>query len=179
MPGVHAQDPDQVPTLRASRLYAMVRERALPGCPRLVPRPGFAAASAARRRSVPTATHSAARTGEWTGRPLAKLSAGRALRPLMAFVVVLSHSGHLFLRFVLRYLDELLRTRPCRCVCVLCEDQRKRRYRVERATPSIFATLPPCSPWSSVARSISIGTPPRFYRLNKWSGPVRRRHLPV
>lgn len=87
------------PTLRASRLYAMVRERGYPGAPdhfralvaRLRPRP--AAEAYLRLRTLP------GDQGQVDWAHFGKLTVGRALRPLMAFVMVLSYSRHLFLRF--------------------------------------------------------------------------------
>jgi transposase len=87
------------PTLRASRLYAMVRERGYPGAPdhfralvaRLRPRP--AAEAYLRLRTL------AGEQGQVDWAHFGKLSVGRALRPLMAFVMVLSYSRHMFLRF--------------------------------------------------------------------------------
>lgn len=89
------------PTLRASRLYAMVRERGYPGAPdhfravvaRVRPRP--AAEAYLRLRSLPAEV---AQT-DWAH--FGKLSIGRAVRPLMAFVMVLAYSRYLFLRFYL------------------------------------------------------------------------------
>jgi transposase len=89
------------PTLRASRLYAMVRERGYPGAPdhfralvaRLRPRP--AAEAYLRLRTLP------GEQGQVDWAHFGKLSVGRAVRPLMAFVMVLSYSRHLFLRFYL------------------------------------------------------------------------------
>jgi transposase len=89
------------PTLRASRLYAMVRERGYPGAPdhframvaRLRPRP--AAEAYLRLRTLPAEQSQV----DWAH--FGKLSIGRAVRPLMAFVMVLSYSRHLFLRFYL------------------------------------------------------------------------------
>jgi transposase len=89
------------PTLRASRLYAMVRERGYPGAPdhfralvaRLRPRP--AAEAYLRLRTLP------GEQGQVDWAHFGKLSVGRALRPLMAFVMVLSYSRYLFLRFYL------------------------------------------------------------------------------
>ncbi|MCC6535324.1 MAG: IS21 family transposase [Burkholderiales bacterium] len=89
------------PTLRASRLYAMVRERGYPGAPdhfraivaRLRPRP--AAEAYLRLRTLPGEQAQV----DWAH--FGKLTIGRALRPLMAFVMVLSYSRHLFLRFYL------------------------------------------------------------------------------
>jgi len=89
------------PTLRASRLYAMVRERGYPGAPdhfraivaRLRPRP--AGEAYLRLRTLPGEQMQA----DWAH--FGRLSIGRALRPLMAFVMVLSYSRHLFLRFYL------------------------------------------------------------------------------
>jgi transposase len=87
------------PTLRASRLYAMVRERGYPGAPdhfralvaRLRPRP--AAEAYLRLRTLP------GDQGQVDWAFFGKLTVGRAVRPLMAFVMVLSYSRHLFLRF--------------------------------------------------------------------------------
>src|ERR1700687_2633711 len=89
------------PTLRASRLYAMVRERGYPGAPdhfraiiaQLRPRP--VAEAYLRLRTLPGEQ---AQT-DWAH--FGKLTIGRAQRPLMAFVMVLSYSRHLFLRFYL------------------------------------------------------------------------------
>jgi transposase len=87
------------PTLRASRLYAMVRERGYPGAPdhfralvaQLRPRP--AAEAYLRLRTLP------GDQGQTDWAHFGKLTVGRAVRPLMAFVMVLSYSRHLFLRF--------------------------------------------------------------------------------
>jgi len=89
------------PTLRASRLYAMVRERGYPGAPdhfraliaRLRPRP--AAEAYLRLRTLPGEQAQV----DWAH--FGQLTIGRAVRPLMAFVMVLSYSRHLFLRFYL------------------------------------------------------------------------------
>jgi transposase len=89
------------PTLRASRLYAMVRERGYPGAPdhfraiiaRLRPRP--AAEAYLRLRTLP------GEQGQVDWAHFGELTIGRAQRPLMAFVMVLSYSRHLFLRFYL------------------------------------------------------------------------------
>ena len=89
------------PTLRASRLYTMVRSRGYPGAPdhfraivaRLRPRP--AGEAYLRLRTLPGEQMQV----DWAH--FGRLSIGRALRPLMAFVMVLSYSRHLFLRFYL------------------------------------------------------------------------------
>jgi len=89
------------PTLRASRLYTMVRERGYPGAPdhfralvaQLRPRP--AGEAYLRLRTLPGEQAQA----DWAH--FGKLAIGRAERPLMAFVMVLSYSRHLFLRFYL------------------------------------------------------------------------------
>jgi transposase len=89
------------PTLRASRLYQMVRERGYPGAPdhfraivaRYRPRPP--AEAYLRLRTLP------AEQGQIDWAHFGKLAVGRALRPLMAFVMVLSYSRQLFLRFYL------------------------------------------------------------------------------
>ena len=87
------------PTLRASRLYTMVRERGYPGAPdhfraivaRLRPRP--AGEAYLRLRTLP------GEQGQVDWAHFGKLTIGRAERPLMAFVMVLSYSRYLFLRF--------------------------------------------------------------------------------
>jgi transposase len=89
------------PTLRASRLYTMVRARGYPGAPdhfraiiaRLRPRP--AGEAYLRLRTLP------GEQGQVDWAHFGKLAIGRAVRPLMAFVMVLSYSRHLFLRFYL------------------------------------------------------------------------------
>lgn len=89
------------PTLRASRLHAMVRERGYAGAPdhfraivaRLRPRP--AAEAYLRLRTL----RGEQAQCDWAH--FGKLAIGRALRPLMAFVMVMSYSRHLFLRFYL------------------------------------------------------------------------------
>jgi transposase len=89
------------PTLRASRLYQMVRERGYPGTPdhfrtivsRLRPRP--AGEAYLRLRTLP------GEQGQVDWAHFGKLTMGRAERPLMAFVMVLSYSRYLFLRFYL------------------------------------------------------------------------------
>ena len=90
------------PTLRASRLYAMVKARGYPGAPdhfraivaRLRPREN--AEAYLRLRTLP------GEQGQVDWAHFGKLRIGRAMRPLMAFVMVLSYSRMLFLRF---YLD--------------------------------------------------------------------------
>lgn len=87
------------PTLTASRLHAMVRERGYRGGPdhfraivaRLRPRPK--AEAYLRLRTL------AGEQGQVDWAHFGKLTVGRALRPLMAFVMVLSYSRKLFLRF--------------------------------------------------------------------------------
>ncbi|MGH8291744.1 MAG: IS21 family transposase [Steroidobacteraceae bacterium] len=89
------------PSLRASRLYHMVRERGYPG------RPSHFRAIVARHRPRPVAeAYLRLRTlqadqGQVDWAHFGKLAVGKALRPLMAFVMVLSYSRHLFLRFYL------------------------------------------------------------------------------
>jgi transposase len=87
------------PRLRASRLYTMVRERGYPGAAdhfraliaQLRPRP--AAQAYLRLRTLPGEQAQV----DWAH--FGKLTVGRAVRPLMAFVMVLSYSRQLFLRF--------------------------------------------------------------------------------
>ena len=89
------------PTLRASRVYTMVRERGYPGAvdhfraliAQLRPRP--AAEAYLRLRTLPGDQAQC----DWAH--FSKLLVGRATRPLMAFVMVLSYSRQLFLRFYL------------------------------------------------------------------------------
>jgi transposase len=89
------------PTLRASRLYQMVRERGYLGSAdhfrhmvaRWRPRP--VAEAYLRLRTLPGEQSQI----DWAH--FGKLTIGRAQRPLMAFVMVLSYSRHLFLRFYL------------------------------------------------------------------------------
>ena len=91
----------QYPTLRASRLYRMVRERGYPGGPdhfravvgRYRPRP--LAQAYLRLRTLPAEQSQV----DWAH--FGHVTIGRARRPLMAFVMVLSYSRHLFLRFYL------------------------------------------------------------------------------
>src|SRR5271167_3609667 len=92
---------EKFPKLTASRLYAMVRERGYCGRPdhfrhlvaRLRPRPK--AEAYLRLRTLPGEQAQV----DWAH--LGHLEIGRARRPLMAFVMVLSYSRHIFLRFFL------------------------------------------------------------------------------
>ena len=89
------------PTLRASRLYHMVRERGYSGSAdhfrhlmrRFRPRP--VAEAYLRLRTL------AGEQGQVDWAHFGHLQIGRARRTLMAFVMVLSYSRHLFLRFYL------------------------------------------------------------------------------
>jgi transposase len=93
---------EKFPRLTASRLYAMVRERGYRGRPdhfrHLIAchRPRPKAEAYLRLRSLP------GEQGQVDWGHFGHLEIGRARRPLMAFVVVLSHSRQIFLRF---YLD--------------------------------------------------------------------------
>lgn len=87
------------PRLRASRLYAMVKQRGYPGAA-----DHFRAMVARHRPRPPAEAFLRLRTlpGEqaqvdWAH--FGKLTIGRATRPLVAFVMVLSYSRRLFLRF--------------------------------------------------------------------------------
>lgn len=96
------QNLEKFPTLTASRLYAMVQERGYIGGPdhfrHLVglyrPRPSREAYL--RLRTLP------GEQGQVDWGHFGHLEIGRARRPLMAFVMVLSWSRRIFLRF---YLD--------------------------------------------------------------------------
>jgi len=89
------------PTLRASRLYRMVRERGYAGSAdhfrhlmrRYRPQP--AGEAYLRLRTL------AGEQGQVDWAHFGTIPIGRARRPLMAFVMVLSYSRHLFLRFYL------------------------------------------------------------------------------
>jgi transposase len=92
---------EQFPTLTASRLHAMVRERGYPGGPdhfrHLVAlhRPRPKAEAYLRLRTLPGEQAQV----DWGH--FGHLTIGRARRPLMAFVMVLSYSRRIFLRFFL------------------------------------------------------------------------------
>ena len=87
------------PTLTASRLYVMVRERGYPGRPdhfrHLIAchRPRRKAEAYLHLRSLP------GEQGQVDWGHFGDLEIGRARRKLMAFVMVLSHSRQIFLRF--------------------------------------------------------------------------------
>ncbi len=90
------------PTLRASRLYAMVSDRGYSGSPDY-----FRNIIAGLRPRPPGEKYPAPRTlpgeqahVEWA--QFSEIAIGGAVRPLMAFVMAISYSCHLFLRF---YLD--------------------------------------------------------------------------
>src|ERR1019366_6013595 len=89
------------PSLTASRLYGMVRERGYPGRPdhfrHLIAcyRPRPKAEAYLRLLTLP------GEQGQVDWGHFGHLQIGRARRPLMAFVMVLSHSRQLFLRFFL------------------------------------------------------------------------------
>jgi transposase len=86
------------PALTASRLYVMVRERGYRGSPdhfrHLIAchRPRPKAEAYLRLRSLP------GEQGQVDWGHFGHLEIGRARRPLMAFVMVLSHSRQIFLR---------------------------------------------------------------------------------
>ena len=92
---------EKFPTLTASRLYAMVRERGYSGGPdhfrhvisRHRPRPK--AEAYLRLATLP------GEQGQVDWGHFGKHTIGRAMRPLMAFVMVLSYSRQIFLRFSL------------------------------------------------------------------------------
>lgn len=92
---------EKYPSLRASRLYTMVRERGYPGAP-----DHFRAIVARLRPRPPAEAYLRLRTlrgeqGQVDWAFFGKMRIGRALRPLMAFVMVLSYSRMSFLRFYL------------------------------------------------------------------------------
>jgi transposase len=92
---------EKFPTLTASRLYAMVRERGFVGGP-----DHFRHVIACHRPHSKTEAYLRLRTlpgeqGQVDWGHFGQLIIGRALRPLMAFVIVLSYSRDIFLRFFL------------------------------------------------------------------------------
>ena len=98
------------PTLSAARLFVMVHERGYRGSPEhfrhviagMRPRP--AAEAFLRLRTLPGEQAQV----DWAH--FGHLQIGRARRPLMAFVMVLSYSRHIFLRFFLdARMDSFLR----------------------------------------------------------------------
>ena len=92
---------EKFPTLTASRLFAMVYERGYRGSPDhfrhliALHRPRRPAEAYLRLRSLPGEQAQV----DWGH--FGHLQIGRARRPLMAFVMVLSHSRQIFLRFFL------------------------------------------------------------------------------
>jgi transposase len=90
---------EKYPTLRASRLYEMVRQRGYGGGPdhfrHVVARyrPRRVAEAYLRLRTLPGEEAQV----DWGY--FGKLTIGRAVRPLWGFVMVLSYSRHVFLRF--------------------------------------------------------------------------------
>jgi transposase len=100
LPFIH-QILEKFPRLAASRLYVMVHERGYRGSPHhfrhliacLRPRPQ--AEAFLRLRSLPGEQAQV----DWAH--FGHLAIGRARRPLMAFVMVLSYSRYIFLRFFL------------------------------------------------------------------------------
>lgn len=90
---------EKYPGLRASRLFVMIKERGYPGGPdhirRVVGRlrPRKPAEAFQRLRTLPGEQAQV----DWAH--FGKLQIGRAIRPLWAFVMVLSYSRRLFLRF--------------------------------------------------------------------------------
>jgi transposase len=92
---------EKFPTLTASRLFAMVHERGYRGSPDhfrhliALHRPRRPAEAYLRLRSLPGEQAQV----DWGH--FGHLQIGRARRPLMAFVMVLSHSRQIFLRFFL------------------------------------------------------------------------------
>jgi transposase len=96
-----AETLQKFPTLTASRLYGMVRERGYRGGPRY-----FRHIIACHRERRPAKADLRLRSlageqGQVDWRHFGHLSIGRARRPLMALVMVLSYSRQIFLQFFL------------------------------------------------------------------------------
>jgi len=94
---------EKYPTLRASRLYEMVKQRGYPGAP-----DHFRAIVARHRPRPPAEAFLRLRTlpgeqGQVDWGHFGKIMVGKAKRALMAFVMVLSWSRWVFLRFYLNY----------------------------------------------------------------------------
>lgn len=101
---------EKFPTLTASRLHAMVRERGYAGSPSrfrhliALHRPRPAGEAFLRLRTLP------GEQGQTDWGHFGHLQIGRARRPLMAFVMVLSYSRALYLRFFLgAHMENFLR----------------------------------------------------------------------
>src|SRR6185437_11001157 len=92
---------ERYPTLTASRIYAMVRERGYRGSPDhfrhliAMHRPRRPAEAYLRLTTFP------AEVGQVDWGHFGRLQIGRARRPLMAFVMVLAWSRQIFLQFFL------------------------------------------------------------------------------
>ena len=103
------------PRLTASRLYAMVRERGYPGRRPCEGRGHFRHLIACHRPRPKAEAYLRLRTlpgeqGQVDWGHFGDLEIGRARRPLMAVVMVLSHSRQIFLRFCLdARMEDLLR----------------------------------------------------------------------
>jgi transposase len=91
------------PTLTASRLYGMVRERGHRGGPDHFRH--FIACHRPRRpaEAYPRLRGLAGEEGQVDWGHFGHLTIGRAHRPLMAFVMVLSYSRQIFLQFFLSW----------------------------------------------------------------------------
>jgi transposase len=100
LPFIHATW-QAYPTLPASRLYDMCRQRGYPGSPHhfrhqvAAYRPRPRAEAYLRLKTLPGEQSQV----DWGH--FGKLTLGRAVRPLLAFVMVLSYSRRIFLRFYL------------------------------------------------------------------------------
>ena len=150
---------EKYPTLRASRLYAMVRERGYTGGPdhfrhvvaRYRPRP--VAEAYLRLRTLPGEQAQV----DWGY--FGKLQVGRAERALWGFVMVLSYSRQIFLRFFfgnamanflrghVAAFDSLQR----RCRSVLLYDNL--RAPCSSASGRPFTSTPRCSSWPRTTAS--------------------------
>ena len=101
---------EKFPTLTASRLYDMVCERGYAGQRQPLPPPGQHDATAPAGRGLPAFAHAAGRTNANRLGSLRPPADRPARRPLMGFVVVLSYSRRIFLRFFLdARMDSFLR----------------------------------------------------------------------
>ena len=177
LPFIHATL-DKFPTLTASRLFAMVRERGYCGGPdhfrHLVAchRPRPPAEAYLRLRTLPGEQAQV----DWGH--FGHLVIGRARRPLMAFVMVLSWSRRIFLRFFLdARMESFLRGhvaafaawQGCPRIVLVRQPEERSAGAARRRHP-----LP--SHAARLCRALSLRAPPGGGGARQREGPGRARH---